>query len=122
LSISRVSVKVVAENMPELRAELIRFYAPMTVDEITRRLPLEGLIAFWENAIYITTEIERGAEKTTQKLNKGDIFYWPPGKILGIALEQHVPRTQTVKVGKAVDDVSVLKNARTGSKMRMVRE
>ncbi len=120
MSWTKKQVKIVVENLPEVRAELVRFYAPMTVDDIVRRLPIEGFLATWENVVYITTEIERGAEKTTTRLKRGDLFFWPPGRILGVALEEHQARTQTVKVGKAVDDVAVLRNAQNGSRMRIV--
>ena len=113
-------VVIQVENLPEVRAELVRFYAPMTVDEIIRRLPIEGFIATWEEAVYITTDIERGAEKTVSSLKAGDIFYWPPGRILGIALDEQRAKAQMVKVGRVVDDVNPLRGAKQGSRMRFV--
>ena len=114
------SISIQVEGLPEVRAELVRFYAPVTVDELIRRLPIEGFLATWEDAVYITTGIERGAEKTVARLKAGDIFYWPPGRILGVALAEQQARSQTVKVGRAVDDVSPLREARSGSRMRFV--
>ncbi|HID04554.1 MAG TPA: hypothetical protein EYH45_00700 [Candidatus Caldiarchaeum subterraneum] len=119
MSSVKKQVKIAVENLQEVKAELVRFYAPITVDEIIRKLPLEGFLASWENAIYITVDVERGAEKPVTKLRKGDIFYWPPGRVVGVALEEHSARTQTVKVGRCIDDVEPLKGARNGSRMRI---
>jgi len=109
------------EDLGELEAELIRFFAPMTVDELVRRMPIEGFVARWENVVYITTDIVRGAEKTSAKLAAGDIFYWPPGRALGVAVSGHAARVQTVKVGRVVGDLSLLNQARQGARMRFLQ-
>ena len=120
MSISRIPIKIQVENIGEIDGEFSRIYAPMTVDELARKLPIEGFVAKWETAVYIVTEITRGAEKTVARLGKGDIFFWPPGKILGIAIEDHQPRPQTVKVGKVLGDVEVIRRASNGSRMRFL--
>ena len=117
---SRIPIKIQVENVGEVEAEFSRIYAPVTVEELARKLPIEGFVAKWENAVYITTEITRGAEKTVTRLSKGDIFFWPPGRILGIAVEDHQPRPQTVKVGKVVGDVEKVRNVASGARMRFL--
>ncbi len=121
MSSSRIPVIVSIEGLGELEAEFVRFFAPMTVDELVRKMPIEGFLASWDNAVYIVTEISRGAEKPTQKLKKGDIFYWPPGRVLGIAVEEHTPRVQTVKVGRLISGFELLQQARQGSRMRFLQ-
>ncbi|MDJ0270433.1 MAG: hypothetical protein NXY59_07810 [Aigarchaeota archaeon] len=120
MSTSRIPVIVLIEGLGELEAEFIRFFAPMTVDELVRKMPIEGFLASWDNAVYIVTEISRGAEKTVQKLKKGDIFYWPPGRVLGIAVVEHTPRVQTVKVGRLTSGFELPQQARQGARMRFL--
>ena len=120
MTAARIPIRILVENLPELDGELYRFTAPLTVEALLRKMPLEGFIARWDTAIYIITDVERGVEKTSPKLDAGEIFYWSPGRVVGIALKNHIPRPQTVKVGAVVGGVEVLNNARIGSMMRFV--
>jgi len=118
---ARIAVTVSVEGVGELQAELLRFLAPMTVDEVVRKLPIEGFLAKWENAVYIVTDITRGMERMTQNLARGDIFYWPPGRALGISTAVHRARFQTVKVGRLLADPAELEKSRTGVRLRFLR-
>jgi len=116
---ARIRVVVEVEGLEPVEGELHRFTAPLTVAEIMKRLPIEGYVAKWDNAIYIVTEMSRGAEKTVSKLKAGDIFYWPPGKVVGIAVRDYQPRPQTVKVGSVGDGYRVVEKAVVGAKLRI---
>ncbi len=120
MTAARIPITVKVENLPDLEGELLRFAAPLTVAEMVKHMPIEGFLARWENAIYIITNIQRGVEKSTPKLSAGDIFYWSPEKVVGIALNEHVARAQTLKVGRMISDYSLLEKARVGSRMRFV--
>lgn len=115
---ARIPIRIKVENLQELDGELYRFAAPLTVEAIIRKMPLEGFIARWDTAVYIITDIARGVEKHTPKLAAGEIFYWSPERVVGIALKNHVSRPQTVKVGAVEGDYGVLSGARTGARMR----
>ncbi|MEM1946042.1 MAG: cyclophilin-like family protein [Candidatus Caldarchaeum sp.] len=116
----RIPIIVQVEGLTPVEGELYRFAAPLTVAEMVKRMPLEGFVARWDNAIYMVTEIQRGVEKSTPKLSAGDIFYWPPERVIGVALKEHVPRAQTLKIGSVYGGYNVLEKARTGSRMRFV--
>ena len=117
---ARIPIRIQVENLRELDGELHRFAAPLTVEAIIRKMPLEGFLARWDTAIYIITDIARGVEKHTPKLAAGEIFYWSPERVVGISLKNHVSRPQTVKIGIVVGNYGVLSGARTGARMRFV--
>jgi hypothetical protein len=117
---ARIPIRIQVENLPELEGELHRFTAPLTVEAIIRKMPLEGFIARWDTAVYIITDIARGVEKYTPRLAAGEIFYWSPERVVGIAVKNHISRPQTVKVGAVIGDYGVLSSARTGARMRFV--
>jgi 2,3-bisphosphoglycerate-independent phosphoglycerate mutase len=101
---------------------LLHYKAPLTVEAIIRKMPLEGFIARWDTAVYIITDIARGVEKHTPRLAAGEIFYWSPERVVGIAVKNHISRPQTVKVGAVIGDYGVLSSARTGARIRFVLE
>lgn len=116
---ARIPITVRVEGLPDVDGELHRFAAPLTVAEFVKRMPLEGFVARWPAAVYILTDVQRGVEKTTPKLKAGDIFYWPPERVFGIALAEHVPRSQTLKIGSVGEGYAVVERARVGSRMRV---
>ncbi|MEM4280869.1 MAG: cyclophilin-like family protein [Candidatus Caldarchaeum sp.] len=120
MTAARIPIIVQVEGLEPVEGELHRFSAPLTVAEIVKRMPLEGFVARWDKAVYIVTDMQRGAEKSTPKLSAGDIFYWPPEGVVGVSLREHVPRAQTLKIGSVGAGYVVLEKARVGSRMRFV--
>ncbi|MEM0349917.1 MAG: cyclophilin-like family protein [Candidatus Caldarchaeum sp.] len=119
MSGARIPIVVQVEGLEKVEGELHRFAAPLTVDEVVKRLPLEGFIARWQNAVYIITEIRRGVEKSVNKLEKGDIFYWSPERAIGISLSQYAAPSQTIKIGSVGEGAQEIAKARVGAMMRI---
>ena len=116
-SLSRVPVEVIVENIGKFEGELIRFYAPLTVQEIVRMLPIEGAAALWDYAVYFEIGISRGLEKEVKKVKPGDILFWPPRSYVLLAFAEAMPAAQMMKIGEFKGDYSKLKEARPGSKI-----
>jgi len=116
-SLSRVPVEVFVENIGKFEGELIRFYAPLTVQEIVRMLPIEGAAALWDYAVYFEIGISRGLEKEVKKVKPGDILFWPPRSYVLLAFAEAIPAAQMMKIGEFKGDYSKLKEVRPGSKI-----
>ena len=116
-SLSRVPVEVIVENIGKFEGELIRFYAPLTVQEIVRMLPIEGAAALWDYAVYFEIGISRGLEKEVKKVKPGDMLFWPPRSYVLLAFAETMPAAQMMKIGEFKGDYSKLKEVRLGSKI-----
>lgn len=116
---ARIPVTLQIEGLSQVDGELHKFAAPLTVGEIIKRLPIEGYVARWEWAVYMVTEISRGVEKSAAKLSPGDLFYWSPERVLGVALVLHTPRSQTIKIGSVGEGYREVSKARVGARMRL---
>jgi hypothetical protein len=95
-----------------------RIYAPLIVEEIKSRLPLEGRIALMRNEMQITLGISKGNAKPTNDVKKGDIAYVPLGDSLCIYLEDMHTYSQVNILGKVTSDydqLNKLKKVRRGS-------
>jgi hypothetical protein len=95
-----------------------RIYAPLVVEEIKSRLPLEGRTALVRNEMQITLGILKGNAKPTNDVKKGDIAYVPLGDSLCIYLEDMHTYSQVNILGQVTSDnnqISLLKRVRRGS-------
>lgn len=105
------------EGVGVLRAELKRFMAPMTYDEIVRKLPLSGPAAKWDYAVYVPVEVKRGAEKTIYSMSPGDVLYWATNGSIVFVFKKAPPPTHSVRIGVLLDDPSLLERVKPGSRV-----
>lgn len=122
MSSQSVRVRIEVERLGSLRAELKRFLAPLTFDEVVRTLPLSGPAARWEHAVYFPVELRRGAEKTIYSISPGDILYWASGPAIVLVIRKGPIPPHSVKLGVMLDDCTVLENVRPGDRIAIVRE
>ncbi len=117
----RIALRILAEGAPEIRGEFVRIFAPVTVDHLVKRLPLEGMAGKWGSAVYFETGVKRGAEKPVGKMKAGEMGYWPPQAAICLYHKDQSPPAQMVKVGLMLDDPSPLGNVRPGGRVRILR-
>jgi len=117
----RLPVKVWVEGVGDYEAELIKFFAPATVTELARLLPIEGMAGLWDYAVYVETRVARGAEKPTDNVEPGDIVFWPPAGAIGFVFKKAKPYAQTVKVGRLYGDPAALAKTRAGARVRILK-
>lgn len=115
----RIPINIIIEEVGVLEGEFIRFYAPLTVSDLLKMMPLEGFAARWDYAVYIQINFKRGAEKIIDKINSGDILYWPPGPYLLIAFREAPSPSQIVRIGRVEKNYEELEKAKPGLRVRI---
>lgn len=115
----RIPIKIDVENVGILEGEFVRFYAPLTIRDLLKMMPIEGFAARWEYTVYIQINLKKGAEKITEKINPGDILYWPPGPYLLLSFRAASPPSQVVKIGKIEKNYEILQQVKPGSRIRL---
>jgi len=116
-SLTRTPIKLIIENLGEAEGELIRFLAPLTVEAILRKLPIEGRAALWKEEIYFEIPIKMGAEKSTATVKTGTIAYWPMGSALCIFYGKTQPYSPVNIVGKITKNLELFKSVKSGAKI-----
>lgn len=116
-SLSRIPIEIDVENIGRFKGELIRFYAPLTVQEIAKILPVEGAAALWDYAVYFEVEVFRGLEKEVKKARRGDILFWPPRSYILLAFAEAIPAAQMMKIGEFRGEYEKLKDIKPGSRI-----
>lgn len=119
--ISRIKVRFVLEGAGAAEGELIRFHAPLTIDAISKRLPLEGRIAHWKEEAYFEIQLRLGTEKPRSNVESGTIAYWPMGSAICIFYGETQPYSPVNIIGKVSSNLELFRNAKSGTKVRMER-
>ncbi len=118
LSDTDIRLEFVFEDNIVINGTINRIYAPLVVEEIKSRLPLEGRAALVRDEMQITLGISKGNAKPTNDVKKGDIAYVPLGDSLCIYLEDMRTYSQVNILGKITIDgeqIGQLKKVRRGS-------
>lgn len=116
-TLSRIPVEIHVEGVGVFKGELIRFHAPLTVQEIARSLPVEGAAAMWDYAVYFEVGISRGLEKEVKRVRPGDMLFWPPRSYVVLAFAEAEPAAQMMKIGEFGGEYGRLRNVRPGSRI-----
>jgi hypothetical protein len=59
-------------------------FSPRTAAKLIEALPLESDVMTWGDELYFEIPVVMGAENAKERVRKGDIAYWPPGRALCI--------------------------------------
>jgi hypothetical protein len=96
---------------------------------IFKTLPIEAVPNAWGDEFYFSIPVTAGLDNTaTDRVNIGDIGYWPPGKALAIFFgptpmstgADPVPASAVNLVGRIKDDATLLKKEIGEKKIRIL--
>jgi len=117
--VTRYKVRLLADGFGEAEGELIRFYSPMTVDNLANALPFEGRAARWKEEVYFEIPVKMGTEKAKSKVEVGTMAYWPMGSALCIFYGPTDPYSPVNVVGKITSNLEMFRSLKSGTKVRV---
>ncbi|MFX0053727.1 MAG: cyclophilin-like fold protein [Promethearchaeota archaeon] len=118
MSESDLPLDVEFEGEFVLSAVLQRVMAPLIIEDIKSKLPLEGRAALMRDEMQITLGIGRGNIKPTKEVKRGDIAYMPLGDNLCIYISEKTTFSPVTVIGHVESDgekLNQLKSIRRGS-------
>jgi hypothetical protein len=115
--LSRHKVKFAIERVGEALGELVTFQAPRTVEALLRAMPMEGRVALWKEEVYFETNVKMGSEKEKEKVEKGDIAYWPLSSAVCVFYGNSQPYSRVNVVGRILQGLDLFGKVRPGSKI-----
>ena len=118
MSESELPIQIEFEDGVILKAVLDRVNAPLIVEEIKSRIPIEGRAALLRGEMKITLAINKGNLKPTKSVKRGDIAYMPLGDSLCIYLRDMTTFSPVNILGNVSNDASLdtLEQVRRGSR------
>jgi len=118
-------IKFIVEDK-QITAELID-KNPKTANAVWDALPIQSRIDTWGDEIYFGTKVKMDEENAQEKVEVGDIAYWPEGRCICIffgktpASDDEKPKAYSpVNVfAKITGNISILKIVVPGSVVRV---
>lgn len=117
--LSRIPLRIRLEGLGETSGELVRFWAPRTVNALLRALPLEGRVALSPGEIYFPIQVKVGLEKPRSLVEAGTIAYWPQGSALCLFYAQTKPYSPVNLVGRITGSLEILQQAKRGTVVKV---
>ncbi len=117
--ISRIKVKFLIEGLGEAEGELVRFLAPRSIDNITRKLPIEGRAALYKEEIYFEVPLKMGEEKSKPTVEQGTIAFWPMGSAICVFYGKSQPYSPVSILGKITNNLEIFKQVKSGTRIRV---
>lgn len=117
MSVARIPIRFIIEGIGKAEGEIIRLRSPRTADSILRGLPLEGMSALWQEEVYFDIPIKMGNEKSSPKVEQGDIAYWPMGSAFCIFWGETQPYSPVNIIGKVTKNLELFKDVKSGTKI-----
>lgn len=120
-SLSKIPIKITVVGKGEARGILNRLTAPLTVEDILKRLPMNTRTSPAVGFINILLGIKRGVEKPVSRVEAGTIGYWPRGDALCIYPKDITPYGQVNRVGEIREGLELFQGLRSGSRIIIAR-
>jgi hypothetical protein len=117
MSVSRVPIRFIIENIGEAEGELVRIQSPRTTDAIIRQLPIEGRAALWQQEVYFEIPVKMGSEKAKSTVEKGTLAYWPMGSAFCIFYGETQPYSPVNIIGKVTKNLELFEQVKSGTKI-----
>ena len=117
MSVSRIPIRFIIENVGEAEGELVRIRSPRTVDAIVRALPIEGRAALWQEEIYFDIPVKMGNEKASPTVEKGALAYWPMGNAFCIFYGETQPYSPVNIIGQVTKNLELFERVKRGTKI-----
>ncbi len=115
---SEIRIVIEFENNIVMEIILDRVLAPLIVESIISRLPMEGKAAFLRGEMNITLELNKGNLKPTKTVKRGDVAYVPLGDTLCIYTQDKSTFSQVNIIGHVIsksEGLELLHEVRRGS-------
>jgi hypothetical protein len=119
LSRTPIKIKVSGSGLDHAEGELIKVLAPLTVETILRRLPLEGRAHPCRGGRSIIIGLKRGEEKSVRHVKAGTIAYWPMSDALCLFNSDTSTYSPVNRVGKITRNLELIGKITSGARLRI---
>jgi len=118
---------IIKVNQLELK---IKIDSSQLADLVWERLPIEASANLWGDEIYFKTDLDNQANELQQSVELGDVAFWPPGQAICLFYGQTPmstpdeirPASPVAVFGKLLDDPKLLKMAKLGQSLSLIKE
>jgi len=115
--VEKYPIIVVIEGLGKAEGELVRTYAPLTISNIVKSLPLRSRAYKLPDRVYLSIGLAMDVEKPRQQASRGDIAFWPQASAITFFIKD-VKLTQAVSlIGRITSGIELIEKAPMGTPM-----
>lgn len=120
MSVSKVECKALIRGKGEIRFDVYKHLAPVTVSAILRELPINARVTIYPGAmICLLTGIKAGVEKQRFEFARGEVAFLPANGSLCFFMANAKSQSPLNPVGKVESDLAVLQGLAVGDSMEI---
>jgi hypothetical protein len=119
--LSKLPIKLTIVEKGEATGYLNRLTAPLTVEEILKKLPINSRTSPAMGFVSVILSIKRGPEKPVNSLKAGSISYWPRGDSLVICPRDFKSYGPVNRIGEVTDGIELFNGVRSGTRILIER-
>ena len=114
-SVSKIDVVLEIKGKSQLKCELKRHLAPLTVGNLLRSLPIEGYAHMMgQSFVYVETKLNVGAERQRKEFKKGDVAFMTSNSSICFFLNDTDNAKTMSPIGKIVSNADALNEVKPG--------
>jgi hypothetical protein len=115
--LSKIPIKITVVDKGTAKGFLNRLTAPLTVETIQKRLPINSRTSPAMGHVSILIGIKRGVEKPVSEVIAGTIAYWPRSDALTIYPKNTKPYSPVNKIGEIEENLELFQRLRSGTRI-----
>ena len=115
--LSKIPIKITVINKGEAVGFINRLTAPLTVEAIANKLPINTRTSPAMGHISILVGIHRGTEKPVDMVEAGTIAYWPRSDAVTIYTRDTKPYSPVNRIGEIEENLELFERLRSGSRI-----
>ncbi len=122
MSVSKVECNAAIRGKGELKFDLYKHLAPVTVSAILRELPINARVTIYPRAmICLLTGIKAGVEKQRFEFAKGEVAFLPANGSLCFFMANAKSQSPLNPIGKVEADLAVFDGLSAGDSMQITQ-
>jgi len=118
---SKTPIRIRVAGLGKAKGELVRFYAPLTVEALLRRLPIEGRAHPLRGGCSFIVGLKRGKEKSVREVRAGTIAYWPQADAVCLFHSDASTYSSVNRVGTVTENLALIREITSGARIRIER-
>lgn len=115
--LSKIPIKITVIDKGEAMGFINRLTAPLTVEAIANKLPINTRTSPAMGHISILVGIHRGTEKPVDMVEAGTIAYWPRSDAVTIYTRDTKPYSPVNRIGEIEENLELFERLRSGSRI-----
>jgi hypothetical protein len=111
----KYSIIMVVNEVAVVEGELVRTYAPITISNLVRMLPIRSRVYKLPDRAYFQIGLEMDVEKPREQVARGDIAFWPQASAITLFLKDSKLTQPVSLIGKVTKRLEAVERAPMGA-------